>query len=513
MSTTNLISKSLHSAAVRSLYREIIRRNSKLYKLPGTFQIKSNPKLSDNYKNISYELKIYINEQFRRNRSYLDKLSSSYLFGVQLIQILDEILNNNGNNIDSLVEIIDKYRQKNLKNQDNRASSKRNKLLKLKKKHEPFRFNNFNDSKKHSIIKETHKLCKSYNENVLGRYLRLQLRREKLPYPSKLLNTSEFKKVEENLRGKSFYESFRSQDFKSAYDQEYVESIIIPSLEYDINKYQYFNKFKWKITERGPAKVVKRVITAGPFHLSKLSLPYKQRNDDKKLAFDILKSNTLIRVSNVWNMEEGNTETGEDIEKDGSFAIKGSKGFGEREYMYPRYYYEELAESEGLWEFLLELEIHPNFILDKQLLRKKDFIIKSWTNPLQETTQVLESNLNDDKNRLEQYYAETHSPEVIAEIQKKVDKVFEKETEEYRQLVRKLKLNQVFKHSEIVNLGDRVSETYFEKFSNRSKSNNLEDGISQYERVGLGKTLGDYLAEAKYSKYIWGEKFYNRFKF
>ena len=59
---------------------------------------------------------------------------------------------------------------------------------------------------------------------------------------------------------------------------------------------------------------------------------------------------------NIWESQTHLTE--ENKQKDGSYPIKGSHGFGPEELVYPREYYQELYDAEEMYEILLQIHIN-----------------------------------------------------------------------------------------------------------------------------------------------------------
>ena len=75
---------------------------------------------------------------------------------------------------------------------------------------------------------------------------------------------------------------------------------------------------------------------------------------------------------NIWESQTHLTE--ENKQKDGSYPIKGSHGFGPEELVYPREYYQELYDAEEMYEILLQIHINelngkPNDPLDLEQFR------------------------------------------------------------------------------------------------------------------------------------------------
>ncbi|KAK6460138.1 hypothetical protein DFJ63DRAFT_316007 [Scheffersomyces coipomensis] len=532
MIPSSVYEKALHSKAVISLYRELLRDANKLKNVKVNDEIQKQLGSDHNeayFKNLSFELKSFINEEFRNPRRNTSALGNQIVKGVQFITCLHDFIIDN-QQFEPLLTFTNDYKSDLDKKQERRAEllikkangeiKETNNKYHMKKPTDPVTiFYKLSTKERSKVLKEEIEKSKFQSNHLLRRYFALQQSQFKIPLPQKLPYTSQLPKAKASELGNASYGSKRSEnasDIYKSYDQDYVDAIVIPSLEYDINKFHFFEQFSWKINERGPAKVKIRVTNAGAYGMAYLDLPFRNNKDLTKLANDIKNSIKLNRVKSVWDSPDGRINE-ERLQRDGSYGIKGSRGFGPEETFHPRFHHEELAISEGEWEFLVYLESLGDKIAESdfnELIKLRDSSIKLWTDDLNVVSKLLESEYQNQKSeKMRIRSTESKVDNERSDYQKQMNLHFEKMTESYLQLLAKLKNNQIHKHSELVNLGDRVSNSYRNKLDHETKAKKVINGIPSIERIGLAKKLPEYLVEAKYTNFMWGQKFYDRFKF
>jgi hypothetical protein len=302
-------------------------------------------------------------------------------------------------------------------------------------------------------------------------------------------------------------EVYRSTSFrkiKSAYDLEYLDSIVRTDLEFDINKHHFLNNLQYIVNEKGPLLVKIGVTNGGPIAIPFIRMPYPRRRHLKEVAMDIKKSLTLFRLRSAWlslpqaAMEKQN--------KDGSVIIRNHL-------ILPQSYYTELAEGEAFWEFLMDIEAQDHSAKSNEELNTMLTSYESeWKGFIDDTTQQLNSqiafyetkyrNLRSDKSKL---LTERE------QLQQQQNQYYDKMIQVYKNTIGKLQKYNVHKHSEIVNC-DKNRDRYFHKTLYHGEPNKSK-GIQLQERLGMGKTLGDYLRQEGYKSFQVGEKFFDRFKF
>lgn len=130
-----------------------------------------------------------------------------------------------------------------------------------------------------------------------------------------------------------------------AYDTTYIDAVLGPEVRHqatlaDLERAR-------NTVNKGPFPVKIRFTNAGAMRAHYIRMPFP-RWQLQKMAMDIKRLMRLMRTSSVWAGEE----TAEKRVGEG-YEVRGSRGFGVSEVMYPREYYEEYAEGEALWEALV----------------------------------------------------------------------------------------------------------------------------------------------------------------
>lgn len=317
---------------------------------------------------------------------------------------------------------------------------------------------------------------------------------------------------------------------ESAYDMDYIDSIIKPSLEYDINKYHFLDALNNIVNEKGPYKVKMAVNNSGSVPIPLMRYPNQKLGKLTKLALNIRRLNHLTNMKNAWESKGGDPPTHGQIFKDGSYAIKYSRGFGFEERMFPKQYYADLSIAEAEWEFLIDNATKDNTSdgktpegngplsksnVNRKGTRSKDFYIKEWMQPLSDVSNVLQEKIDS----IHQKHKVTES--LLKEqsfLQNMQNIHYNRQAKKLKVLLNDLQRNNVFKHSEIGNFNDRVLKTFDVYLNNykpvdRTKRNKFPIGIPMLERKGMGKNLGDYIDEIQFHNFKWGKRFSKRIKF
>lgn len=347
-----------------------------------------------------------------------------------------------------------------------------------------------------------------YSAHLLRRYLKtLQLRKD-IPLPHLLPYTPIDHQYTTNTPSASIIipGSTKKSAISAAYDSEYIESIVIPGLEYDINQHHYLEDLRKIVEEKGPFKVQINYTSAGLMPMPYIRMPYRRQRAMKKIAMDIKKLMLAMRINSIWKIADSKTPTLEVMLKDGSYAVKGSNGFGEDERMFPRHYYHDLAKWEDFYEQVLTKQMKKllkNASTPRHDPRPEDKI--PWTAFIEETTVALQEEVNIFFRKY-RYLKSKTSPLLTNQqvLQKRQLEHFDSQVQNFAAIVELLNRDRVFKHLELVNSRE-VQTTY--------KDYNGEDGVPHTERVGMGMQLADYLQERGYRFFKWGMKFDKRFKF
>lgn len=511
-----------HRHATLSLYRSIVRRVGRLQKV-------TIPEISNNNSKIELELarmhtdpksygkllclevKYSAKEGFQRFSSLKRAASvrGKVQYAVEIHDLLHQLISSGGSPQawNAFLEQLIDYRARSFEDQKWRAENirLRDKLLPTKYAKDPRKQKHvklmLDRSKPRKLVPQTYaerqKESHKHSAKLLRRYLKtLQLHNE-IPLPHLLPYTP----IEQNYTPSTPSASVmvpgstKENALRSAYDQDYIESIVIPGLEDKINRHHYLEDLRKIVDERGPFKVQINITNAGPMPIPYIRMPYRRLKPMKEVAMDIKKLMSLMRISTVWNMDELSKSSPESPDKDGSYAIKGSKGFGPEERMFPKAYYSEIAEHEALYEHMLRT----------QMGKKSSFgdIFASWTEYLEVTSAVLHEQVNEYFKKYRQLRS-SRSPllKQQRELQQAQFEHFDRQVQKYNAVVGALNEDQVFGHSFV---NSNLVNTTFDDYHGES--------FPHLERVGMGKRLADYLQENGHHFFKWGMKFDKRFRF
>lgn len=300
-------------------------------------------------------------------------------------------------------------------------------------------------------------------DHLLRRWFKHEQQNGGLPIPQKLPYVDRIADTTLNPFG-AIPESTKANLINQAYDADYVESIIKPSLAYDINCNHYLRRLDDIVNHRGPFKPKILTTFAGPKDAPYIRMPYPQDETMGKLAVTIKRWLTATRVNAIWLSTQ--PLTNENQLKTGGYVVK-TRGFQE-EVIYPRVYHEQWATDEAQWEALVEG-------------RNYSQVLEEWLEPLDITLQVL-------LERIQHYSLEIGDVKAYEPLRKQLEQSLNEHYDHlvhvYDEISRVLRTNpHTFKHGEIVN-SDRNPD-------------------------GSGKQLGDYLK--RYKHFQWGDEFYDRF--
>ncbi|KAI5968588.1 hypothetical protein CANMA_002333 [Candida margitis] len=274
-----------------------------------------------------------------------------------------------------------------------------------------------------------------------------------------------------------------------SFDTEYIESTIIPSLVFDLNN-MTVEKLTTIVNEKGPYQAVAKETKSGIIAMPYLLSPFKHKPGRRKLASLIRKQVLWFRIKKVWETAHKLEE--ENMNRDGSYPIRGSCGFGPEELMKPRLYYERLIQGEEMFQLFCEIEQRkldgrdPNEVLDLDQF--------SWTNDLDTVSDLIRAKYN---SILQE--SNLNLSDLQRNLQLRFDEGFEAKVKNFSNLVHELKAHGVCKHSEIV--------TPTNPNTLRNDLPNLSyETFPTEERVGRGKTLGDFLKSNNFPHFEFGNE-------
>lgn len=308
-----------------------------------------------------------------------------------------------------------------------------------------------------------HEKRQQNTDHLLRRWFKHEQQNGGLPIPQKLSYVERIADTTLNPFG-AIPESTKANLINQAYDSDYVEGIIKPSLAYDINRNHYLRHLDDIVNHRGPFKPRILTTSAGPNAAPYIRMPYRQDESMGKLAVTIKRWLTATRINAIWQLKQ--PLTNENQQKNGGYAIR-TRG-NHDDVIYPRAYYEQWASDEAQWEALIEG-------------RDFDTVLKEWIGPLDTTLKHLQDRVQHFKSEIGDVKA--YEP-LRQQLEEGLNQHYDDLANVYERISQQLRSNpHTFKHGEIVN-SDRNPD-------------------------GSGKQLGDYLKS--YKHFQWGDEFYDRF--
>lgn len=539
-----------HRDSVVSLYRDLIRQLSRLRNF-------SFPKLAPNcatyevqkefekaqldrelyMKNLNFELSYIIREEFRVTRKKIQNNAVGFrnklIKGIELKECLETLGKNRAvEDFSRILGMVLEYRRKVHYLQTRKAELLMfDKELDCKGGNRPMRvfrgeaskskrattvhrnFNKLSAKDKVDRIKLELNQCGFNSQSLLRRYLKKLQCSHRIPIPSLLPYTKSIGNCAlPELNSLVFSGSTTTASIWAAYDIEYLEAILKPSLEYDINLHYYLEKLETIVEKKGPFRAKINVTQAGIVPMPYIETPFPRLDVMKEIALDIKKLMRLIKVLSVWHSVPNDTTITEKKNRDGSFSVKWSRGFGNDERMYPRYKYEQLARDELLWDLILEAH-------EKRLFKILE-VEKLDENPWLEYLELTSLQLQIAVNFYHQKYKKmkTRNSKLFTDqkhLQDQMNLHFDNLVMSYNNLVRHLRGLGICKHSEIVNTPHLANKTYSSYLSENDKiiPRKKRQGMPLIERLGMGKKLGDYLDDYGFHYYKWGMKFDKKLTF
>lgn len=547
MQSASFIQSFAHKHSIITLYRSLIRHTNRLSTLEITQSdeecskdvqtelFKANIDRKLYVRLLKSELFYIIQDEFRVNHKEKinnpNKLRERIVAGLELQNDLENIKDGEVSGV-KLIEKLVEYRQQKQREQNWKAEylkdpgeidKSRNKdkptlLLKQiesrsKKPQLPLRrYKGLTQKDKENRIKMELIRCEENTQKLLRRYLKKLQTNHEIPIPHLLPYTPEsaLLPIEESVSTSiSIPGSTRKSSIAYAYDQEYIDAIIKPEMEFDINKCHYLENLQSIVNEKGPFKVQIQITEAGPIPVPYIRMPYPRLNHLKEVALDIKKMMRLVRLKTVWNASGNDANITEPQFSDGSYSVRGSKGFRENERLHPKIYYDLLAQGEGLWEYLIDASLKNDDTKDVASY------VNEWSKALEDATNCINEELTSyyqKYNKLKSSKSPLLQEQKILQHQMNVH--YNEQLNRYMHIIKLIEDNKVFKHSEIVN-SDTVTKSYdeylIENDSKTTKKN--QRGMPSLERIGMGKHLGDYLDDVGYHNFKLGVNFDKKLRF
>lgn len=525
---TELLRSTNHQSLVRSLYRDLLRSVTKLAQVNGPKSLhhmdpqvlrqcqryEIDPKLYINHLvgELRYEIAVQMRLPFEINAYTGSILRKRLLLGAEINEAIERAVVEDPKYLVDIIKIMVDFRAENsrkqewrlqfLSNSDDINEVRNRKKLIIKK----VIANKKLKQVTRKFSSEEWKKISAQNETlVLQRYLKHLQTRNLIPNPFLLPYTDKCYRSSSSERyppTEVVPGSVKNAVIRSAYDLDYIESIVKPSFEYDVNKIHYLGQLDEIVNEKGPFRVTISMNNSGSFLIPLLRKKKKDPEELRRIALDIKRLTRLSNLLGAWNSPAGSKsiEYGP-INRDGSITVKGSRGFDYDERMFPKHYYEEFCYQEARWEFLMDNAIGKT---------KSSFgdYLGLWMEPLEMVAPWLIASF---KQLRLKYRVDANTLEQQQIFQSQHNAHYDTQVTRYKAIVENLTENNVFKHSDIVN-ADRQHKTVEDQWVAPSKNPKVPTGAPLLERRGMGKTLGDYLENVGYHNFKWGKKFVSRFK-
>lgn len=302
----------------------------------------------------------------------------------------------------------------------------------------------------------------------------------------------------------------KSSIIRKAYDTDIIKFVMEAEVEYRLNQVHFLDTVADKVNKRGPPKVKIVVTNAGIMPASFLRGARVDRRYMRAMAVDIKWLMRCSRKSLVWNLTPSDIDSIKESKHGEGYSVKGSRGFSDKELMYPRFYYEQLAVDEAIWEYLMEKSQNEQGKTDAQEkidYNRLNYLSSSWTHELGVATDAVKAEIN-------LYY--TRHRALTKKLQEKREKVQEEENayfetivEKYKTLIQVLKEKNVFMHSDIYTIGQERGRSYEQIMQTKSQLKRKNwPGLPVRER--FGSSLGDYLNSVGFKGFRMGNKFKKR---
>lgn len=337
---------------------------------------------------------------------------------------------------------------------------------------------------------------------LLQRYLRRLQGRGHAPDPRRLPYTQLRPAAGPLVR---YAPQVRLHALRAAYDWDVVEGILMPALAYDINKHHHVDHYGDIVARRGPYKVRIRVTDAAPMLIPFLQLPFRRLAPMRKVALAVKRLTRLFRLKTVW-LSNGASGLTEPRHPDGSYSVRGSRGFGRDERMFPAAHLRQWCQWEAQWEAQLEaLKVTLEAVLKESpasasapaqgLSAPVPALL--WVAAIDESTEWIDRSL---QWYFDHYREMLKNPQLAVyrqqtEYQRAMDAHYDVLLARYKRMVAEIDRDGLRgRHMELVGAALVLP------------------GLLQ-ERVGQKQQLGDYLRRHGFRSFAWGDKFDKRFEF
>lgn len=300
------------------------------------------------------------------------------------------------------------------------------------------------------------------------------------------------------VNSKYFFDgSTLSKATYQAYDMDYVNSIIKPSIEHVVNE-KRFNHLIDIINVQGPFKTkIKENFSSG-VAVPYLLLPFKKVSERKELAIFIKKLKLYTLVNTIWNEPEKAQLI--ILNNDGSYPVKGGVGSYMVTYLHPKQFYLDLAYFEAVWDDLVFKELNKNTV-GVSVFKSS---LSQWTEFIDITTQYLKNELQNLNNEIR--FLRSYRSPLLARaksLQLSSNKIYDNNISNFKKIANLLKKNNFVLHSEIAN--QELDSRKFSEILSNSRVPRKFKGLPDKEIFALGKTLASYLLDHGQKSYRFGE--------
>lgn len=512
MTIDHLRSHPGHKRAVLSLYRDLLRKSHRLRKVDPSSSTTLSILSSKDLSIIAMELQVGAYESFRQLYYSTYCITKALLKGIQLSDLLENVLV--GKKVNDLRDWIKEYHSDIWAWQKRRAEYLKNeKEIELEKIRQVrgkgasmmnsrirkrYPFPDTTNMSANEVVKVKQEYASRYTEE----FLRIVINRlqcdGKLPNPHLLPYTPETLLADgDAYDSRHVIRGTKPEVIDQAYDREYLETIIMPSLEFEMND-MILNKLNYVVNEKGPPHAVVSEVSSGRSKTPYIRTPLAHQVGRKHLAWLIKEQILRHRLKLIWGASPGPL-TSENLQKDGSFPVKGSGGFSDEEYIKPKYFYQSLGEQEEMYELFLECEKQYNNEMDTttrytESKLQLDLAQFDWTSILNEVTHILNADCSKITKESNMDMRALHD-----KVQKECYKVYDDYANRYKNILNDVKQLAIFKHCELVT--PKVEPT--------SQEESLVQPFTKFsleDRVGRGVTLGDVLKKNGHSYFTWGHQ-------
>lgn len=304
--------------------------------------------------------------------------------------------------------------------------------------------------------------------------------------------------------------SVKSAVLKKAYDEDIIRTILGSELEYRLNEKHFFGKVEHVVNRRGPAKIKIIASHSGAMPVHFLRTPRKQLKFMKMVGIDVKRLMRCIRKRFIWNLNGDKSQSVSETKHGDGYSVVGSRGYSFDEIMFPREYYQKLANEEALWEYVLEKNSQRESAIpiprDEKSNRLNQLLLE-WTEALEISTVMIDQELELYFRKYRTITKELRTQR--AKLQLDSNKHHEKVAARFLKLLSVFEDEDVFMHSDLYNNKILTASKYESMLANDdSFPPKLRRGVSTRESTGI--LLGDYLAAFGFKGFKMGQNFRKR---